>query len=86
MTAPKRKDVDLPCEPIGLSRLESAAYVGVSAPTFDLMVQRREMPQPKMVGSRRIWDREALKAAFKALPEKRKGSSWDEDPLEARTH
>lgn len=82
----RRSEVPLPCEPIGLSRLESAAYVGLSAPKFDELVRSGEMPQPKVIGSRLIWDREALKAAFKALPEKRKGSSWDEDPLEARTH
>lgn len=44
------------------------------------------MPPAKVVGSRRIWDREALKAAFKALPDKARGNSWDEDQGEARTH
>lgn len=79
-------EIQLPCEPIGLSRCESAAYVGVSAPKFDEMVRLGEMPPPKVVGSRRIWDREALKAAFKALPEKARRDSWDEDKGEARPH
>lgn len=38
----------------------------------------RSMPVPKVVGSRRIWDREALRAAFKALPDKASRNSWDE--------
>lgn len=82
----RRSEVPLPCEPIGLSRCESAAYVGVSAPKFDEMVKAGQMPGPKVIGSRRIWDREALKAAFKALPEKTKGNSWDEDQSEVRAH
>ena len=82
----RRIQVPLPCEPIGLSRCESAAYVGVSAPKFDELVSQGQMPPPKVVGSRRIWDREALKAAFKALPDKTRGNTWDEDKGEARPH
>lgn len=82
----KRSAIPLPCEPIGLSRSESAAYVGVSAPKFDELVESGEMPPPKMIGSRTIWDREALKAAFKALPDKARGNTWDEDQGEVRPH
>ena len=82
----RRTEVPLPCEPIGLSRCESAAYIGVSAPTFDEMVRLGQMPQAKVIGSRRIWDREALKAAFKALPEAARRNTWDEDKVEAHPH
>lgn len=84
----RRRDIPLPCDPIGLSREESAAYVGVSLPTFDAMVKDGSMPTPKKVRSRRIWDREALRIAFKALPGGDEGNDWDESDgaLEARAH
>jgi len=54
--------------PRGLSREEAAAYIGVSAGLFDLMVSRREMPGPKKIGARRVWDRVLLDRAFAAIP------------------
>lgn len=53
--------------PRGLSRVEAARYVGVSPSTFDKLVNSGEMPQPKRVGGRRIYDRVALDAAFDLL-------------------
>lgn len=52
----------------GLSRVEAAGYIGVSPSTFDKMVLAREMPSPKCVGTRNIWDVRALDLAFDALP------------------
>lgn len=52
----------------GLSRGEAAGYVGVSPTTFDKMIERGEMPSPKRVGNRKIWDVRALDLAFDALP------------------
>lgn len=52
----------------GLSRGEAAAYIGVSPSTFDKMVQSGEMPGPKRVYARTIWDVRALDLAFDALP------------------
>ncbi|MEH3065444.1 MAG: excisionase family DNA-binding protein [Methylobacterium radiotolerans] len=71
----------LPFPPKGLSRMEAARYVGVSAPTFDAMVRDRRMPSPKVVGSRVLWDRLKLDAYFDALPERdaeadESGDSW----------
>lgn len=54
--------------PRGVCRLASAQYVGVSATKFDEMVLAGQMPRPKRVGSRCIWDRMALDVAFDALP------------------
>ena len=54
--------------PRGLSRLEAAAYIGVSPSTFDSMVRQREMPRPKRIGSRVVWDRIKLDLAFAAIP------------------
>lgn len=52
----------------GLSRGEAAGYIGVSPTTFDKMIDRGEMPNPKRVGTRKIWDVRALDLAFDALP------------------
>lgn len=65
-----RPDVlPLSCPPRGLSRVEAAAYVGVSLSMFDAMVTDGRMPKPKHINSRRIFDRHALDAAFAALPD-----------------
>lgn len=59
--------VSLP--PRGLSRLESAAYVGVSGSLFDTMVKDGRMPLPKRINARTVWDRLRLDVAFAALPD-----------------
>lgn len=61
----------------GLGRSEAAASVGVSATTFDAMVKTGAMPTPRRTGSRKIWDVDELRAAFKALP--RDGESAGDD-------
>ena len=66
----------------GLSRIEAAKYVGVSASTFDKLVFDRRMPYPRLINSRRIYDIHELDAAFDRLP--RDGSSCNdgENPLD----
>jgi predicted DNA-binding transcriptional regulator AlpA len=54
---------------LGLSRVEAAEYIGVSARLFDELVQDGQMPQPKMIKSRRVWMRSKLEKAFAELPE-----------------
>lgn len=64
---------------LGLDRLEAAAVVGVSATTFDGLVRNGMMPRPRTVGTRRIWDIDELRAAFKCLPrdgEDREDETW----------
>jgi predicted DNA-binding transcriptional regulator AlpA len=53
--------------PRGLSRVQSAEYVGVSPTTFDRMVKERLMPQPLHIYGRRVWDRHKIDVAFAAL-------------------
>ena len=53
--------------PRGLSRDQSAAYVGVGVTKFNEMVGDGRMPPPKHVDGRVIWDRYALDQAFEAL-------------------
>jgi predicted DNA-binding transcriptional regulator AlpA len=62
--------------PRGLSRLQAAAYIGVSATLFDEMVGDGRMPPPVRINSRVLWDRLQLDEAFAALSDD--GSSGDD--------
>lgn len=77
----KRADDILPrsLPPRGLRREEAARYIGVSPTKFDGMVKAGEMPQPKHIGGRRVWDQLALDLAFDALPdgEPEDNNPWD---------
>ena len=53
--------------PRGLSREGAARWIGVSTTKFDQMVKSGQMPKPKKIGGRRIWDRSVLDAAFSDL-------------------
>ena len=55
--------------PRGLSRVQAAAYVGVSPTTFDRMIKDGLMPRPLRIYGRIVWDIRKLDAAFKALDE-----------------
>ena len=61
----------------GLSREESAMYIGVSPSLFDQMVADGRMPGPKLLNSRTIWDRWALDHAFETLPDRDGRNPWD---------
>ena len=65
--------------PRGLSRVQSAAYVGVGATLFDEMVEDGRMPAPKRINSRKIWDRQGLDEAFAGLPSDEDANPWDEE-------
>lgn len=62
--------------PRGLSRLQAAEYIGVSPSTFDKMVADGEMPAPKKIRGRVIWDRKQLDCAFDAF-DGGGGNPWD---------
>ena len=76
MTIADRQDVlprSLP--PRGLSRVQAAAYIGVSPTKWDELVAQGLMPQPKEIGARRVWDREEVDDAFTALPHRGAGAN-----------
>lgn len=77
---PKRTELLPPTlAPRGLSRTEAAAYIGVSASLFDMMVNDGRMPGPKRINARTVWDRKRLDAAFEALPDNNNDSNpWNE--------
>ena len=63
--------------PRGLSRVQSAAYVGVGATLFDEMVEDGRMPTPKRINSKTVWDRQALDESFAGLPSDEDANPWD---------
>lgn len=54
--------------PRGLNRDQASAYIGISAGTFDKLVEAGLMPRPRMMESRRVWDIQELDRAFDELP------------------
>lgn len=75
------KVIVLPLTPRGLSRVQAAAYIGVSPSLFDELVKDGRMPSPKRINSRVIWDRNKLDAAFDRIldDESQAANPWDED-------
>ena len=53
--------------PRGLSRVQAAAYIGVSPSLFDEMVKDGRMPKATPINARKVWDRLKLDEAFAAL-------------------
>jgi predicted DNA-binding transcriptional regulator AlpA len=53
--------------PRGLRRTLAAEYIGVSLSLWDKMVAEGEMPKPKRIHGRTIWDRIAVDRAFDLL-------------------
>jgi predicted DNA-binding transcriptional regulator AlpA len=67
--------------PRGISRIEAAAYVGVSQCKFDEMVGDHRMPAPKRIDGRKVWDVRDLDLAFDTLPYENGPASkttWDD--------
>jgi len=60
--------------PRGLSRVQAAAYIGVSPSLFDELVKDERMPQSIRINSRVLWDRMALDQAFAALSDAKDGN------------
>jgi len=65
--------------PRGLSRVQAAAYVGVSPVLFDQLVRDGRMPRPNRINARRVWDRIKLDEAFAALSDipEEGNDEWD---------
>ena len=70
MGMPQRASVLPPSlPPRGLSRVEAAAYIGVSPSLFDEMVKDGRMPGAKRINGRVVWDRQKVDSFFAALPD-----------------
>lgn len=71
------KSLIQPQDRLGLSAPEAAEFIGVGLTTFNTMVEQEQMPHPKVIGSRRVWDRREIEKAFTALPTDGLGSeAW----------
>ena len=64
--------------PRGLSRPIAAEYVGCVPRKFDQGIRDGSMPAPRLIGTKKIWDRVELDEAFEELPRQVGGSVWDE--------
>jgi hypothetical protein len=53
--------------PRGLSRVQAAAYLGVSPTLFDRGVKDGKLPRPFRFYGRTLWDRQKLDTAIAAL-------------------
>ncbi len=64
-----------------MARTYAADYVGCSPRMFDGMVDKGEMPVPRLIGSKKIWDRHELDEYFDNLPRlvADNDNEWDED-------
>lgn len=62
--------------PRGLSRGQAATYIGVSASTFDKLIAAQQMPPPKKLRGRLVWDRKRLDECFEALDDDG-NNPWD---------
>ncbi len=65
----------------GLPRTLAAEYVGCKPRKFDAMVAVGDMPQPRLIGAKKVWDRIELDEFFEALPRAGEDDTneWDED-------
>ena len=54
--------------PRGLDRAQAARWVGVGTTKFDELVAAGNMPKPKRIGGRVVWDRYQVDLAFNDLP------------------
>jgi excisionase family DNA binding protein len=73
--------IERPVPRRGLSRIEAAAYVGLSPGKFDQLVRDGRMPAPKRIDGRKVWDIQNLDLAFDALPSEDETSgvsTWDD--------
>lgn len=63
--------------PRGLSRVQSAEYLGISPTTFDNLVHKGEIAKPRRIGARVVWDKLKLDAFFDAAPDEERLNPWD---------
>ncbi len=54
--------------PIGLSREQAAAFIGIGATLFDRLITDGRMPDARLIDGRLVWDVAEVAAAFRSLP------------------
>lgn len=79
MTKPRHSALPPTLAPLGLDRVECAAFIGVGVTMFDQLVREGIMPQPRIIKGRLVWHRTEIEKAFAALPVRQPeggGGSW----------
>ena len=78
--ATTNRPIDHTIVPRGLSREQSARYIGISATLFDQLVKDGRMPKPWRINTRTVWDRRKLDAALDMLDDDDSAvvDPWDE--------
>lgn len=54
--------------PRGLCREAAARYLGIPTELFDDLIQRGQLPGPRLLSGTAVWDRHHLDTAFEAFP------------------
>jgi len=54
--------------PVGVSREQAAAFIGISAATFDRLVAAGIMPDGRVIFGRIVWDVAEVASAFRQIP------------------
>jgi predicted DNA-binding transcriptional regulator AlpA len=77
---PTNRPIDHTIVPRGLSREQSARYIGISATLFDQLVKDGRMPKPWRINTRTVWDRRKLDATLDMLDDDDSAvvDPWDE--------
>lgn len=65
----------------GLGREAAAYYIGIGTTLFDTLVAEGRMPKPKLINSRKVWDRQELDIAFNKLPNRERPDD-EPDPFD----
>jgi predicted DNA-binding transcriptional regulator AlpA len=80
MSKPRHSALPPTLAPLGLDRVECAAFIGVGVTTFDQLVREGIMPQPRTIKGRLVWHRTEIEKAFAALPVRaaeRRATGWE---------
>lgn len=70
----------------GLDENEAAVYLSLSPSTFRKLVQNGDIPRPRVIGARRVWDVDELDLAFKTFPRERDPNAQGEVDTWADVH
>lgn len=54
--------------PVGISREQAAAFIGISSTLFDRLVHEGMMPDGRQIFGRIVWDVQEVADAFRRLP------------------
>ncbi|TPL43269.1 hypothetical protein FJ957_23480 [Mesorhizobium sp. B2-4-6] len=54
--------------PVGVNLDQAAALIGIGTSLFTQLVTAGQMPEPRPIASRLLWDVEEVVAAFRAMP------------------